>query len=425
MPDRTLAPPVADFSRLELPPYALHLLSNGIPMYVVNSGTQDVVKLEVVFHAGRPYENKHLVARATLSQLKEGTMHHEAAAIAETFDFYGATLQTPYNLDTSSIVLYSLNKYFDKVLPLMAELLECPVFPEKELETFIQRNQVELQVELTKTDVVAYRKITEFVFGESHPYGYNSFPETYADLRREDLIEHFQKHYVDGNCAIFLSGKIEPGMIPFIDAHLSKAIRPGISMPKIPEAEQAPPQRIHVSHPDRVQSAIRIGRRLFNRRHPDYAGMYVLNTILGGYFGSRLMGNIREEKGYTYNIYSSLDPMRFDGAFFISTETGTEFAKETLNEIYNELDILREEPVDEEELAMVRNYLLGGFLNMLDGPFNVADIIKTIVVEDLPPDYFESTVQAVKNISAEELQLLARRYLSRGDMWEVSVGGGS
>lgn len=423
MPDRTLAPPVADLSRLELPPYETQRLSNGIPLYVVNSGTQEVVKLEVVFHAGRPWEHKHLVARATLSQLKEGTAHHDTAAIAETFDFYGATLQTPYNLDTSSIVLYSLNKHFHKVLPLMAELLESPTFPKKELDTFIQRNQVELQVELSKTDVVAYRTITEMVFGSGHPYGYNSFPETYESLSRDDLVEHFQKHYVSENCAIFLSGRIEPGMISFIDEHLSRAIRPGSSAPPLPEATDVPPQRIHVNHPDRVQSAIRIGCRLFNRRHPDYAGMYVLNTILGGYFGSRLMDNIREDKGYTYNIYSSLDPMRFDGAFFISTETGTEFVRDTLAQIYHELDLLREQPVDEEELAMVRNYLLGGFLNMLDGPFNVADIVKTIILEDLPADYFERTVQAVNRITAEELQALARRYFNRADLWEVTVGG--
>ncbi len=422
MPNRKKAPPIADISQLHVPPFEILRLSNGIPMYVVHMGTQDVVKIEVIFHAGRPFEHKALAARATLSQIKEGTERHDAAAIAETFDFYGATLQTPYSLDTSNIALYSLNKHFHKVLPLMAEILECPVFPQKELDTFIQRNQVDLQIELSKTDVVAYRKITELIFGENHPYGYNSYPETYAALQREDMVRHFQQHYVAGNCAIFLSGKIKPGMIALIDEHLSRAIRPGATQPYLPKVPDTAPQRIHVSHPDKVQSAIRIGRRLFNRNHPDYAGMYVLNTILGGYFGSRLMANIREEKGYTYNIYSSLDPMRYDGAFFISTETGTEFVKDTLNQIYQEMEILREELVEADELEMVRNYLLGGFLNMLDGPFNVADIVKTIVIEDLPEDYFQQVVHTVKCITPAELQALAQRYLLPAELWEVSVG---
>ncbi|MBX2929910.1 MAG: insulinase family protein [Saprospiraceae bacterium] len=424
MPDRTQAPPTGDISQLQIPPYEVVTLSNGIPLYVVNMGTQEVVKLELNFHAGRPFETKHSVARATLSQLKEGTERRDGAAIAETLDFYGATLQTPYSLDTANLALYSLNKYFDKVLPVLAEILECPVFPQHELDTFIQRNQVDLQIELSKPDVVAYRKITELIFGESHPYGYNSYAETYAALRREDLMQHYREHFVAGNCSIFLSGKIEPGMIALIDEYLSKAIRPGKTEPNLPDMTQDAPQRLHLSHADTVQSAIRIGRRLFNRTHPDYAGMYVLNTIFGGYFGSRLMANIREEKGYTYNIYSSLDPMRYDGAFFISTETGTEFVKDTLIQVYHELEVMRNEPVEEEELEMVRNYLLGGFLNMLDGPFNVADIIKTIVVEDLPAGYFESIVHTVKNITAEELQRLAQLYLQPGDLWEVSVGAG-
>ncbi len=424
MPDRTQAPPIADISHLQIPGFEIHRLNNGIPMYVLDMGTQDVVKIEVVFHAGRPFEHKPLTARATLSQIKEGTEYHDAAAIAETFDFYGATLHTPYSMDTSNIALYSLNKHFHRVLPLMAEILECPVFPQKELDTFIQRNQVDLQIELSKTDVVAYRKITELIFGENHPYGYNSYPETFAALQREDLIRHFQQHYVAGNCTIFLSGKIQPGMIPLIDEHLSRAIRPGATMPYLPPIADTAPQRIHVSHPDKVQSAIRIGCRLFNRNHPDYAGLYVLNTILGGYFGSRLMTNIREEKGYTYNIYSSLDPMRYDGAFFISTETGTEFVKDTLLQIYHEMEVLREEPVEDEELDMVRNYLLGGFLNMLDGPFNVSDILKTVAIEDLPEDYFQRVVHTVTHITPGELQALAQRYLQPALLWEVGVGAG-
>ncbi|HRF37777.1 MAG TPA: pitrilysin family protein, partial [Saprospiraceae bacterium] len=424
MLDRSTPPPIADISQLQLPPYRLIRLSNGIPLYVVDMGTQDVVKLEVIFHAGRPFEHKKLVARATLSQLKEGTLHRDGAELAELLDFYGATLQTPYSLDSSNIALYSLNKHFDKVLPLLSEMLECPVFPQKELESFIQRNQVDLQIELTKPDVVAYRHITELIFGDAHPYGYNSYPETYSALSREDMIRHFQEHFTAGNCSIFLSGKIQPGMTEMVDSHLGRVIPAGTSQPHLPPLPDVPPQRIHLPHPDKVQSAIRIGRRLFNRNHPDYAGLYVLNTILGGYFGSRLMTNIREEKGYTYNIYSSLDPMRYDGAFFIGTETGTEFVKDTITQIYNEIEILQQELVDDEEMEMVRNYLLGGFLNMLDGPFNVADIIKTVVVEDLPEDYFQTVVHTVKTITPEDLQQLAQRYLRPEDLWEVSVGSG-
>jgi zinc protease len=422
MLDRAQAPPIADIGNLTVPPYELHHLQNGTPLYVVNMGTQEVVKLEIVFHAGRPFEHRQLAARATLSMLKEGCAEYDAAAIAEQIDFYGATLQTPYSLDSSNIALYTLNKYFDRVLPVVAAMLSSPQFPQKELDQFKQRNLVDLQVELSKTDVVAYRNITELMFGPTHPYGYNSNAATYEALTREDLIRHFSTHYVVGNCVMFLSGKVEAGMIRQIDDLFSRAIPVGKSEPSLPVVENLAPRKCYFPHPDRIQSAIRIGRRLFNRTHADYAGMYVLNTILGGYFGSRLMTNIREKKGYTYNIYSSLDPMRFDGAFFISTETDTRFVKDTLRQIYRELDKLRTAPVGEDELEMVRNYLLGGFLNMLDGPFNVADIYKTIILEDLPADYFENVVNTVRHITATTLQDLAQRYLQPADLWVVSVG---
>lgn len=162
---------------------------------------------------------------------------------------------------------------------------------------------------------------------------------------------------------------------------------------------------------------------MFNRQHKDYHGMNVLNTILGGYFGSRLMNNIREDKGYTYNIYSSLDAMKYDGYFYVGTEVGNEFVDKSLQEIYYEFDQLKNELVDEEELNMVRNYLLGNMLTMIDGAFNISDVVKTIVIEDLPETYFSDLIHTIKTIDAKEIQRLSQQYLNKDEMWEVIVGG--
>ena len=151
-------------------------------------------------------------------------------------------------------------------------------------------------------------------------------------------------------------------------------------------------------------------------------GFFVLNTILGGYFGSRLMANIREDKGYTYNIYSSMDAMRSDGAFYIGTEVGNEFVGDTMEQIRLELQSLIDEPVSEEELTMVRNYLMGNFLSMLDGPFNVGEVVRTLVGDDLPFSFFSELVERVNTIQADTLQELAARYLRPDDQWEVIVG---
>ena len=399
-----------------------YTLDNGIDVYEINMGTQEVLKLEVVFRAGRPFEDKKLVARATADQLKEGTQNYSAAAIAEHFDFYGSTLSLPFNLDSANVVFYCITKHFEKIIPVLADILNNPTFPEHELQSFIQRNQQRLSVDLSKNDVLAYRKITEVIFGEQHPYGYNSFPETYATLERNDLIRHFRKNYTAENCFILVSGKTNEQIIKLLNQYLGQAIPNGkkvaVSLPNI----KNPVESIKIDRPDTVQTAIRIGRKLFNRHHPDYMGIYVLNTVLGGYFGSRLMNNIREDKGFTYNIYSLVDSMQYGGCFYIGTEVGNDFVEDTITEIYREMDQLRQEPIEAEELDMVKNYLLGFYLTLVDGPFNVAEVVKAQITDSLPLDFFENLVENTRQTGPEDLQKLAQKYLDKADMWEVIVG---
>ncbi len=422
MPDRTKPPIIQDIQSFQLPEVVHYQLDNGLPVYALDLGTQEVVKLEVAFFAGRPYERKRLAARATARQIREGSDRYSASEVAEALDFYGCSLSIPFQLDTSHFILYSMNKHFREALPLLKSLLQAPAFPESELQAFIKRNQRRLSVDLTKNDVLAYRELTARLFGESHPYGYNSEPATYAALKRGDLQDHHRRLYNSQNCAIFLSGRISQELLDQVNEAFSEAMPEGEAAQADCPFEQQPPQSLFFHRPDTVQSAIRIGCPLFNRHHPDYMGMYVLNTILGGYFGSRLMANVREDKGYTYNIYSVLDSMSYDGSFLISTEVGNEFAGETLQEIYREMEALQQKPVSNEEFEMVQNYVMGTFLTMLDGPFNVAEVVKTMVVEHLPIAHFEAFVQRVQAITPSELMRLAQQYLDANDWYEVVVG---
>ncbi|WP_425422559.1 M16 family metallopeptidase [Phaeodactylibacter xiamenensis] len=397
-------------------------LDNGIPVYVTNMGTQDVIRMELVFFAGRTYEDKQLVARATSSLLREGTRHYTAAQIAEATDFYGATLSLPFNLDTSSIVLYSLNKHFADTLPILQDMLREPLFAAEDLEAYIRRNQRRLAVDLAKNDTLAYRLITEQIFGSSHPYGYNSTSEAYLALSPADLKKHHQRLYNASNCLLFISGRVTDEVKQLLNKALSDALSPGEKpAPRVPVPD-GQPQSTFERRPDTLQSAVRLGRRGLNRHHGDFYGLYVLNTLLGGYFGSRLMANIREEKGYTYNIYSMLETMRYDGSLLIGTEVSPEYVEPTLREIEREMKILQETLVDEEELKMVRNFLLGNFLTMLDGPFNVSEVIRTLVLDGLPLSTFDELVSTVQNIDAPALQGLAQKYLNKADLWQVIVG---
>jgi len=422
MLNRGVSPPIKNITQLLLKIPQEIALSNGIPVFVVNMGTQDVFKIEVIFNAGRPFEQKKMVARATANLLNEGTRTKSAAEIAEQLDFYGSSLSLPVNLDTSNVILFGLNKHFDKMIHLLIDLLTAPIFPQEELNSYLENSKQRLLVDLAQTDVVSYRAITEFIYGKEHPYGYNSLPELYAKITRQDLIQHWENNFIANNCKVIISGKISDAMLQKLDTYLGKLPIKELPKENFPAIIKQTPQKVKIKQEGAVQTSIRIGRQLFNKHHPDFRGLLFLNTVLGGYFGSRLMANIREDKGYTYNIYSTLDALHRDGYFYIGTEVGTEFAELALKEIYKEMNLLCEEKISVNELQMVKNYMLGNLLTMLDGTFNVSDVVKTIVTEQLGFDSFVTLVDSIHQTTPEQLQKLAQKYFRKEDMWEVVVG---
>ncbi len=422
MLNRLQAPAIQEISNLTFPNYQKIDLANGIPLYIVNMGTQNVFKVEVIFNAGRRMEHKRQVANTTAKLLKEGANNKSSAEIAEHIDFYGGTIGQSHSLEIPSLVLYGMNKHFDRLLPVFADVISNPTFPEEEFQKYIKEKKQQLPINLSKSDIVAYRTITESIFGEDHPYGYNSSIAIYDDLNREDLIQHFQTNYIDQHCIIIASGKIDQHIIQKINDDLAPRILSGTKR-ELPYPATIPKvQSTFIEKPNSVQSALRLGRKLFNRHHPDFFGMYMLNTIFGGYFGSRLMMNIRENKGYTYNIYSMIEPMIVDGSCIIGTEIGTEYVNATLKEIHHEMDRLCTELVSEKELQMVRNYLKGTMLNWIDGAFNVAEVVKTLAVNELDEAYFKGLVDTINNISPKEIRQLAQRYLDPADWHQVIVG---
>lgn len=420
------APPINPVINLDLPEPAVHKLDNGILLFAMDFPGQEILKIEVVFKAGRSCEVKRLTSRTTARLIREGTSRKKSAEIAEFFDFYGASVSLPSNLDTANVILYTLSRYASEVMPVFAEIIRDPVFPEEELVTYQRTGIQELAVELEKVETVAYRKVTELIFGENHPYGYNSVEADYQALQSADLLAFYDNWYHPDNCFIVASGCVDDNIIAALNRYLGTdwsavADKPG--QPLVSHTDTSgKPARIHISHPGSLQTAIKIGRRAFGRNHPDYDGLYVLNTILGGYFGSRLMTSIREKKGFTYNIYSTLDAYLNDGCLYIATEVNTENTASAVRAILAEMKKLREKPVQIEELSMVRNYLLGMLLNGLDGPLNVSDVVRGLLAEGLPLSVFSRLVNKINSITPEEIQNLAFRYLNPEDYWIVTVG---
>ena len=400
-------------------------LDNGIPVFTINAGTQDLVKIELLFNAGIVYQSEALVASSTNAMLNEGTVKHTAAEIADMVDYYGAFLETDAGQDFASVNIYTLNKHIGKVLPVLEEIVKHSNFPDNELGIYLQNKKQKFLVNNKKVDSVARKKFKALIFGEKHHYGYNVTLEDYDEIGREHMLYFFNRFYKSGNCRIIVAGRVTEDVINLLNTHFGGSDWSSPMLPAQPDHSviASEKEKKHIIYrEDAVQSAIRVGKLLFNKRHSDYKGLQVLNTALGGYFGSRLMMNIREDKGYTYGIGSGLVSLQNAGYFFISTEVGVDVCSKALDEIYTELERLRKEPIPAEEMMLVRNYILGAFLRSVDGPFALAEKFKSIMEYGLGYDYFEQFLHTVRTISPEELQDLAKKYLDPADMIELVVG---
>ena len=422
MPNRKDGPPIYDIEDLATPPWKSTVLPNGTKLIEVNMGTQELVSLEIIHFASRKQEDKKGVARATARLLREGTETLASAEISEQIDYLGASMSTGANLDFSFIKLLSLTRYFEQLVPVVQSVRYAPTFPQEELDRYVANSLQKLAMDEAKVELRSYKSITEALYGSDHIYGYNSDETIYKSLTRADLVAHFEKYYGSDNCLIVLSGKItktirEATIAAFGQVHQHVDIKPYLR-PTV----QLGPTRIKLPAADKSQTGLKIGSKLWNRNHEDFAGVFVLNTVLGGYFGSRLMSNIREEKGYTYSIYSGLDMMIDDGYFFVSTEVATEYVDDTIAATYAEIDRLKTELLEEEELNMIKNYLRGNFLNMVDGPFKVAALVKLIEVNKLPTDFFSRLSKYVREVTAEDIRVFANKYLDKEKMVEVLVG---
>ena len=423
--NRKTAPLIKDAIEfnLELKPYQKFTLDNGVPVYTIDAGAQEVVQVEMVFYAGNWFEQQKSVAAAVNYLLKNGTSTKSAFEINEEFEYYGAYCNRSCYNETAVVSLSSLSKQLPAVLPVVRDMITDSVFSEAELDIYKQNSKQRIKVNLQKCDFVATRLIDAYVFGETHPYGKYTNPENLDALNSNQLKDFFKQYYLNGQCVIFVSGKLPVDIKQqlnkaFGDLSLKAFNNQLATIIQSPAAEKK--YRIE-NDPNGVQGAIRIARPFPNRHHPDFMKVMVLNTVFGGFFGSRLMSNIREDKGYTYGIHSYVQNHIHDSAWMISTEAGKDVCEATIEEVYKEMKLLREDLVDDEELLLVRNYLIGTILGDLDGPFQIMGRWKNLVLNNLDGDYFYRSIETIKNISAEELRELSKKYLNPADFYEIVV----
>lgn len=423
--NRTCQPDIRELEQINIQRPVQYTLPNGTPLHVICAGEQDVVRMDIIFGAGAWHQSQKLQALFTHRMLREGSSKYTSADIEQKLDYYGSWLELSNSLENSYLTLYSLNKYFAKTLEIVESIVKEPVFPKKELATIIESNVQQHLVNSSKVSYIAHREMLSSMLGEAHPSGQLIHEDDYRRLTPEILKEFYDEHYHTGNYSIFLSGKVTDECIRQVEEAFggdifgkSYSITPERSYPII----TSPQKRIMIPRKDAMQSAVKLSGFTIMRAHPDYLKLRVLITLMGGYFGSRLMSNIREDKGYTYGISMGVVQYPQTGLMVIGTEAANEYVDPLINEIYHEIDKLHHEPISQEELTTVKNYMLGEMCRSYESPFSLSDAWMFIYTSGMGEDYYERSLEAVKSVTSEELGELARRYICKENLKEIIAG---
>ena len=420
---KRVQPKVIPVEKVVIPEVKSFNMVNGIPVFIIESGTEDIMRVEFIFRAGQIKEFLPLLASSTNMMLSEGSQNYSSEELSRLLDYYGVFLNQSAEKDTAGIVLFCLSKHIEKVLELCHEILFHPVFPEAELKSLMNKRLRWFMVNREKVQSLAYDQFFESIFGKNHPYGHQVMESDFERINQSLVTDFHTKHYTADNMAVIISGRIHEKTKDLLNFYFGHLVSKKITEKKnINHIEGEKRKEIHVKKTGTVQSAIRIGSQTINKKHPDYPGLKVLDSILGGYFSSRLMKNIREEKGYTYGINSIVSSLNLTGYKVIATEVRKKNLQKTIGEIYKEIKLLQSIPVGKEELEIVRNYMSGEMVRMFDGPFALAESFKSAWEFGLDTSYYYRLAEKIRTIDPYEIIELARTYYNIDDLYQVTAG---
>ena len=424
--NRAIQPIIQPLSELHLPLPERRVFENGIPITIVKVGMQEVVRLDILFKAGTWCQSQKLQALFTNRMLREGTLSFSAKEVAEKLDFYGSWLELSCGAAYSCITLYSLSRYFKETLELLESIIKEPLFDADRLETVKEMNVQQFMVNEDRVDFVAHRSLLNMLLGDTHPYGKRTVKEDYLAITPDLLHTFFQEHFHSTNCHIFLAGdassdninEVEKvfGLSPFGNHKKDPTVCP------TPVFTPSTESRRFIEKEDACQSAVCLGMPTLMRDDPDYLKFRVVLTMFGGYFGSRLVSNIREEKGYTYYIGADMTHYPFSSFLIIHTECDNEYVEPLIAEVHYEMDRLHNELVSEEELSKVKNYMIGELCRNYESAFAIADAWMFAFTTGVDDDYFQRSLEGIKAVTVEDVQRLSQKYLCKESLKEVIAG---
>lgn len=423
MLDRKSPPEFQRIKKINIPGAESFTLNNKIPVFLISAGKQPVIRVEFIFKAGSWYDSLPGASYFATKMLSEGTSKLNSAEISNEVEKFGAHLDLNSTLDYVVITLECLTKHLKNLLPLVQELIYDSSFPEHELLTLKNIKSQQIKINREKTSILASIKFRETLFGLTHPYGKDLSVEDINNLRTSDVIDFYNGNF-KGDFDIVVSGKPDTDTINLINENFGQRKLTGNRNAGLNVLTNSAQEKTAIVEKSKsVQSSIRLGKKLFQKNHPDLIDVLVVNEILGGYFGSRLMKNIREEKGYTYGISSSVITLKNEGFFIVGTDVNKENTQNTIDEIFKEIETLQKENVPEEELETVKSYMIGSFLSDINTPFALSDKFKSVHLNGMDYGYYDRYIERINNITAEDISNIARKHLAIETFYTVVVGG--
>lgn len=418
-----MRPAIHNFTDLRLTCPTPVQLPNGMPMWVIGNGEDEVCRLTLIMGGGAMQESKAMTAYITAANVLQGNRQQTPAEIAEALDYHGAWKASQAHDFCSILSISSLNEHLEKMAELFMNCVTQPSFPADELAVTKQRLSSNCATNRQQVKTLANDAMRQLYYGPHHPLARITTPESIESITRDDVMQFHAAHYNSSNCRVIVSGKVTDRELAIVERTVGAWNCPGAV-----DGEEEPPiepqaQMLQiVDKPQAVQSAIYITLRAVPRRHPDYNRLRVLMMALGGYFGSRLNQNVREQKGYTYGIHAYLAGRRADAFMGINTECATQYTWPLIDEVKKEMLRLHSKLIPDVELNIVKQHIMSDLAKTLDTPFTMAEYVNSTLLIGTYPEYFNDQVATLEQVTAPELRELAQRYL-RPERMRIVIAG--
>ena len=410
MLNRQIAPEAFMLKDLSLTKPAIKDLSNGVSVHIIKDDTNPVLKIDLLFQAGRVNDEKSGQSLLCAKVMVEGTKSYPESELQELLDHYGAHLDVSVDYDYTTVTLLCLKEHINPLLPVLKSAITEPLFDAQDFEKIKLQQLQKIRVNNQKNALIATKSLRKKLLNGT-PYSQTLEEEHLAEITNEDIKNYFNK-YFKLKPEIIVAGDFDEDIFNFFEEHFGML---EFSRFKDEYDSKLTPiiDEDLIKREGSVQASIRMGAASIPRNHPDYFDLSITNEILGGYFGSRLMKNLREDKGYTYGVYSVLINYRHLDYHIIGADVKIDHVDDTVKEVYKEMDKLKTNLVPEEEIQTIKNYMLGKIASSLDTVFHQSENYKAKLSEGADYlDYFEAYVNSIRNITSERVLEISKKYFS-------------